>query len=166
MKIYLAGPYVARDQLNEYADELRAIGYTVVSTWLAEKHEINDGTTGAAPDLEDSVVSTHARTDLNDIDRADVLVLFTLRAVQVGITASTSGGRHVETGYAIARGIPVLVVGEPENVFHRMSSGVHCAPTWHAAVIDLAARLVSRERETPSHAAEVLDCQACRKAAK
>ena len=54
--------------------------------------------------------------DLNDVVRSDLLILFT--AAFVGIEGG--GGRHVETGWALAHGVPIIVVGQPENVFHRM----------------------------------------------
>ena len=126
MKIYLAGPYRSRAQLQRFAAELTALGFDVTSRWLEETHEINAGTEGAAPALPDAVVAAHAETDLIDIEISEALVLFT--SAYVGVEGG--GGRHVETGYAIARSKPVIVVGEPENVFHRLSSGVHRVTDW------------------------------------
>lgn len=128
MKVYLAAPYGSRSQVRLYADELQAAGFDVTSTWLAETHEINAGTEGAATSLPDDVVAAHAETDLIDINLSDVLVLFT--SAYVGVEGG--GGRHVETGYALAQGKPVIVVGEPENVFHRML-GVHLVADWQHA---------------------------------
>lgn len=129
--IYIAGPYGARDQLRVYRDELRASGARVTSSWLDEDHEITAGTQGAATALSDEAVLEHASLDLREIECADVLILFT--AAYVGCEGG--GGRHVETGYAIAHGVPVIVVGEPENVFHRLGRGrrVAIADDWHRA---------------------------------
>lgn len=139
MKIYLAGPYAARTTLAGYAEELRSIGITVTSTWLDETHDINAGTEGAATALTDSQVALHAATDIDDVRRSDILVLFT--AASVGCEGG--GGRHVETGIAIALHKPVLIIGEPENVFHRLGNPVFTVPDWHAAVLDLARRLAA-----------------------
>jgi nucleoside 2-deoxyribosyltransferase len=140
MKVYLAGPYGARAQLTAYAKELAEIGIEVTSSWLAETHEINSGTQGAAVALSDTQVAEHAHTDIREVRDSDLLVLFTAAA----IGCEGGGGRHVETGVALALRKPVLVVGEPENVFHRMGSPVFAFPDWHTVVLDLARRFANR----------------------
>lgn len=55
-----------------------------------------------------------ARKDLNDIEKADVFILYN----PISHQRKGSGGRHVEMGYAIAINKPIIVVGEvQENVF-------------------------------------------------
>lgn len=146
MKIYLAAPYAARDAVRLRGQELTRIGFTVTASWLDETHEINSDTTGAATGLPDAQVAVHAATDLRDIDGSDLLVAFTAGALGVD---GGSGGRHVETGYAIALGMPVLVVGEPENVFHRYPRACAVVPNWHEALIELSARLVAAAGDKP-----------------
>lgn len=51
---------------------------------------------------------------LNDVYRGHVLVQWNPKAVH----RSGTGGRHVEVGVALALGRPVIVLGEPEHVFH------------------------------------------------
>lgn len=145
MRVYLAAPYAARDKVRKYADELTRIGFKVTSTWLAEEHEINDGTTGA------DQVSAYAVQDFDDIRYSDLIVVFSAWSLGLDSAATTSGGRHVETGFALALDKPVIVVGEPENVFHRIKGGwsVDVVPTWHDAVVELSRRLVARERSLP-----------------
>jgi nucleoside 2-deoxyribosyltransferase len=146
MNVYLAAPYAVRDVVRGLAAELTRVGFTVTSTWLEEKHEITDGTQKAAADLSDEQVATHARQDFQDIDRSNLFVLFTAAACG----AEGGGGRHVETGYALAQGVPVIVIGEPENVFHRLGAKrVTLVANWHEAVLEASARLVSRERNAP-----------------
>jgi nucleoside 2-deoxyribosyltransferase len=128
LRAYLAAPYAARPQIREYAEDLMHLGIDVVASWLDEEHEINAGTTGSAPGLDPAEVARHAATDLDDIERCDVLVLFTARALGLDPADVHSGGRHVETGYALAKDIPVIVVGEPENVFHRLDHILHELP--------------------------------------
>jgi hypothetical protein len=135
MKVYLAAPYAARDRVRGYAKDLRVAGFTCVSSWVDEDIEITPATTGAASGLDDATVSAHAQDDLEDIATCDALVLFTAAAVGLTPTIHHSGGRHVETGYALGRGKRVVVVGPPENVFHRIASGaVVLAPTWLRAI--------------------------------
>lgn len=146
MKVYLAAPYGSRSQIAAYAAELTRVGFTVTSRWLREEHEITPGTQKAAVDLSDAQVAKHALDDLEDVKSSDLLVLFTAKAVGL----DGGGGRHVETGYFIGqRGTRhVIVVGEPEHIFHRMT-GVVRVPDWHEAVLELGYRLVAHERSLP-----------------
>lgn len=149
LRAYLAAPYAARERIRDYAEDLVRIGIDVTASWLDEEHEINAGTIGAAPALDPAEVARHAATDLDDIERCDVLVLFTAQALGFDPAEVASGGRHVETGYALAKGVPVIVVGEPENVFHRLASGfgplqgswVQCTSSWMEALGELKLRL-------------------------
>ncbi len=149
MKVYLAAPYPARNQIRRYADQLEQIGFTITSTWLNEQHEITPGTIDAATDLDSEQTNLHVHTDVKDVSRSDLLVLVTNSASD---EYSYSGGRHVETGIALAQGIPVIVVGEPENIFHR-STYCTLVPNWERALVELAARLVLHERRAPRSAA-------------
>lgn len=153
MRIYLAAPYAAREQVRGYRDELHRIGFKVTSSWLDEDHDIAPGTVGAATDLDDATVAMHAEDDLHDIREADLFVMLTAAAADTNGATSTSGGRHVETGYAIGHlgTTRVIVVGEPENVFHRMV-GVTVCPTWHEAVVNLSGRLVAHVGALPQAA--------------
>ncbi len=136
--VYLAGPYAARARLNGFAGDLRTMLVDVTASWLDETHDIAPGTVDAATDLSDAEVARHAVTDIEDIANADLLILIT--ADVAGVPAATSGGRHVETGVAIASGIPVLVVGQPENVFHRLGAAeqVYLADDWEHALRKIA----------------------------
>lgn len=142
MKVYIAAPYAARDALRPYAAELELIGMPVTSRWLKEQHDTATGG-GAATPLPDDQVRVHVDHDFRDIDTADTLVLFTAAAAADLLEAGTeargrlhSGGRHVETGYALARHKRVIVIGEPECIFHR-AARVQIVPNWHAAVLEL-----------------------------
>jgi len=135
VKVYLAGPYGSRDKLRTYADLVRGADCEVTSSWLNEDHDITPGTEGAAADLSDEVVLAHARMDLNDVLRSDLLMLFT--SAFVGVEGG--GGRHVETGFALAHGLPIIVVGQPENVFHRLTDSVTACPTLGDAIVQLRA---------------------------
>lgn len=135
MRVYLAAPYGARGKVRGYAAQLNEAGFVVTSSWLNEAHEITAGTQGAAPALSDDEVAAHAQSDLWDLQRSQALVLFT--AAFVGVEGG--GGRHVETGYAIALGLPVLVVGAAENVFHRLPTACKTCLGWPEALTRLGA---------------------------
>lgn len=67
-------------------------------------------------DVEDIATGTpdQAVMDLDDIRVADIFVVYKPRETH----GRTTGGHHVEFGYALALGKPIVLIGEPENVFH------------------------------------------------
>lgn len=113
MKVYLAAAYGEKIRIAALAEELRARGIEVTSSWLQESH----APTTKMHEVRQDELLRYAITDLEDIDRADILVLFT---VDPSI-AIPRGGRHFETGYAYAKGKEVLVCGPIENIFHNLS---------------------------------------------
>lgn len=123
MRIYIAAPYAVRDELRVFAQALNEDGHIVTSTWLDATHEIHAGTLETAPDLDDDYAEQHSRQDVDEVAASDLVVLVTwgtAQALAMGRDlGGNSGGRHVETGVALALDIPVLVWGEPENIFHR-----------------------------------------------
>lgn len=138
MNVYLAAPYAARDALRQCADDLTRLGHACTSSWLNETTEIGAGTVGVATDITDVQAALHVRTDLLDVARSDALVVWTWKAAEPIVTGGgNSGGRHVETGAAMAKGIPVVVIGAPENIFHR-AANVTCVTDWHEACLALA----------------------------
>lgn len=138
MRVYLAAPYAARDTLRQYTSDLARLGHDCTSSWLKETIEINNGTTGTAPAISDQQAAGHVATDLRDVSRSDALVVWTWKVAEpISPGGKNSGGRHVETGAAMAQGIPVIVIGEAENIFHR-GDGVTCVADWHEACLALA----------------------------
>lgn len=109
MKIYLAARYTRRNEMREYAKELRALGHTITSQWLMERKD-------AEMKMEDVTAADHQRfaeRDLADIDSADVFIGF------VGEKKSDKrGGHHIELGWALAKGKRCIIVEKPENTFH------------------------------------------------
>lgn len=122
-KMYLAGRFDRKDELACYAAQLEDVGHVVTSRWLTGVH---DHTTER--ELTPDDLAVFAAEDLEDIDAADLLVLFTERPD----AGYMSGGRHVEFGYALARCPAVVIVGGPENVFHH---GLTQYDTWDAFLI-------------------------------
>jgi nucleoside 2-deoxyribosyltransferase len=113
MRVYLSGQFEDGTTLCEVRRQLQAAGYSVTSRWL---DAVGDGpaTAQASDSGADTRLAGIARQDFEDIDRSDMVVVFNpAEACSIG-----RGGRHVETGYALARGKRVLVVGARGNVFH------------------------------------------------
>lgn len=137
MKIYLASAYCGRDLLRRLAVDFHEAGHDHTSRWLAATHAITPATEGAALGHDEAYTRQHVAEDFADIDEADAVVMFTPSALlaldpSLGSGVLGSGGRHIETGYALAHGKPVIVVGEPENIFHRGACTV--VPDVQAAV--------------------------------
>lgn len=115
-KIYLADKFAHREKMRHVADLLRGNGHEITSQWI----DIGDGTT--EENVTDEVRTHGAIMDLDDVLRADTLIAFSYpRSLP-----STGGGRHVEFGYAIAKGKQVIVVGpKGEHVFHWVPGVLH-----------------------------------------
>jgi hypothetical protein len=118
--VYLSASTVRAAEIGGYAEDLRADGHVVASTW----HQ----TIGRDP------LSTAATRDYQELSGADVLVAFTqgLDAAHQG-----RGGRHVELGIAVARSMSLLLVGPKEHVFHHLPQ-VATFATWEPARLYLS----------------------------
>ena len=118
MKFYLAGRFIRSGEINECADELRGIGHTVSCRWLLGNHQIHPGSSevDASGDNVPMIARPFAQDDIEDVEKADALVLFTERPY----SDKGRGGRHVEFGYALGKGKEVYIIGPRENVFHTL----------------------------------------------
>jgi nucleoside 2-deoxyribosyltransferase len=105
MNIYIAGKFEDQAHLRVLAEALGMEDFFITSRWLRER---NNATYGVGKPLK-----RLASRDLEDIDAADVLVVF---AHAIGKDSGTVG-RHVETGYALGKGIPVIYLGLPRHIF-------------------------------------------------
>jgi len=111
MRIYVAASYSRIVKARELATQLVDAGHEITSTWLSETHPPNV----QLVDLDPCDLAVHATLDLADIDRADAIVLL----AEPPTAQPPRGSRHVEFGYAIAKGLQLWVIGdEPENLFH------------------------------------------------
>ena len=124
MNIYLAAPYAARDDLRAgVVPALRKAGHEITSNWVFAEHKIHRGVLDAAPEQTDDYTTRQVQLDLGDIDRSQIVLLFTSGFVMqhYGLlkAQTVSGGRHIETGYALALGKRIIILGQPENIFHR-----------------------------------------------
>ncbi len=104
MKFYLAGKYDRRLELSVIADILKAQGHEVQAEWLDGSH--------VATSHEEKL--KYANVDFADIDACSHLVMFNLPVYD----PEMSPGRHVELGYALAKGKHCSVVGAGDSVFY------------------------------------------------
>lgn len=107
MKVYLTAMWDRQSNMRDVREKLQADGIVVTSRWLDEKPS------GPMESHPVEVVAAGAQMDLDDIDGADAVIVFS----EDRLIGYTTGGRHVELGYAIAKGKPIIVVGPRENVF-------------------------------------------------
>lgn len=107
MRIYLATSYRRKKELQKYAQELETLGHVVVSRWLAERKDESI----EIEDVSERFLKTHAENDLEDINSADLFVIFTKNRKE-------RGGMYVEEGYARARGMKIFLVGPRIHIFH------------------------------------------------
>lgn len=114
MKVYFAGRLEDVDVLLALRATLAELGVESTARWLdslgADEAE---GATRCA----------------DDIAASSAFLLYNPPAVH----RTGTGGRHVETGIALALEIPVVVLGHRENAFHQLPA-VRCVPAETAPV--------------------------------
>lgn len=113
MKVYLSGSFDARDEIAKDAAFLRGLGFEITSSWLNEPPIRYD-----SPEHEEWQKRARANEDLLDVERSDVVVVYTH-------WPSTSGGLHVELGIAAALRKRIIVFGPRLNVFHYLNLVEH-----------------------------------------
>jgi len=111
MKVYIAAPWPYRDKAITVMRMLETKKVHVTSRWLKAEHK-------AVSELTIDEQAAFAREDLDDVLEADLLLALNPE----GWEDKGTGGRHVELGYAIAHGKPVILAGERTNVFHYLPS--------------------------------------------
>ena len=129
-RVYLAGRYSRREELRTHAAELELAGHTVTSRWLVGHDELDD--------------ALCAIVDYSDISRAQVLVSF-----GEAPRTRTRGGRHVEFGIALAKGLYVFHVGPREHVFHHLAE-VAWFEYWSPRVIAYVGSVGIPAQEVPA----------------
>jgi len=118
VRAYLAGSYDRREEFNEYADGLRALGHESMARWL-------EGNGNLSPEAQ-------ARMDATDILLSDWFITFTYPEGE----GPSRGGRHVEYGIAWYTKKRLIVVGPRENIFHHLDAEVYA--DWPEAFAVLA----------------------------
>lgn len=124
MKVYVAAPWVRRDEAIAFGERLKAEGHELTSRWF---HHKSDGDPNDSTGITCSPASIReqANEDIMDVLAADILVVLNLQK---------SEGKAVETGIAIMAGVPVISVGERSNIFQSLGTEVD---TMEAAIVKL-----------------------------
>lgn len=128
MKVYLSAQFHRQAEMRQYREDLRSVGWNVVSSW------IDTEAVGGGPNHMGDV--SHAIQDIEDMDQADGIILFTGPPYYGSLEAIARGSRHVEFG--MMSGLPsspsgkvLIVIGEYENVFQKLPE-VAQFPSWEA----------------------------------
>lgn len=128
MRAYVAARMENQRDASEIRDTLRRHDIEVVAKWIDERPANRDDS------IEDKRRRLHM--DLSDVADSDVLVLFKPQDTH----RSTTGGHHVEFGWALALGKPAFLVGTRENLFHWHENVVECDTVDAAAQAILSMR--------------------------
>lgn len=114
MKVYIAAPWVRRPEAIAVGEQFKAAGHELTCRWF---HHETDGDPNDSTGVTCNAASIRyqANEDIVDVRKADVLVVLNLQK---------SEGKAVETGIAIAAGIPVVSVGPRSNIFQSLGHEV------------------------------------------
>src|SRR5690348_18244183 len=102
-KIYLAARYSRHPEMQAYALALQAHGYYITSRWIWGNHQVQDD--GVTLPGTDEQVLGFALEDWQDVTEADIVISFSEKPR----SSPNRGGRHVEHGIALGRGLRTIV---------------------------------------------------------
>ncbi len=100
IKVYVAGPWVRKDEAAAARERLKAEGFTVTSRWIDVPQDVDQN------DVE--YMTAQGIHDFEDVQRADCVLVLNLEK---------SEGKAVEQGLALAWDMPLIIVGERSNIF-------------------------------------------------
>lgn len=130
IKIYLAAPFEEREHFSPVTSVERVVegygvggmlalkghfedrGVIVTSTWLTAAE--GNGTNMATIASKFHECRCRAIKDMQDIDAADYFIKYKPKELH---RKPTTGGHTWETGYAHAKGKPIIIYGDRESVF-------------------------------------------------
>jgi hypothetical protein len=119
-RVYVAAPWVRREEAREAAQQIANAGFEITSRWLTAHAETDDP----------ALLAQEAQHDIDDVRLANAIVLLNLEK---------SEGKAVETGIALALRRFVVMIGEPSNVFH------HLPQIKRVSSLDAAIRLLRED---------------------
>jgi nucleoside 2-deoxyribosyltransferase len=124
MRVYLAAGFSRKNEIAEKSNELKALGIHVTSQWPWE----DAAPTSSLEDVEEHRLKANALRDIQEIDEANTIVLFTQEPTKPFLR----GGRMHEFGYAQGKRKRLIVCGPRENIFHYLAE-VQQFDTWREA---------------------------------
>lgn len=110
IKAYIAAGYSRKEEVAVVAKELESIGVVVISKWHKERAKPQT----SLSDCTESFLRRNAKKDIRELTEANYFVML---SVNPDIPFKR-GGSCVENGFAIAKGLPVLVIGPKQHIFH------------------------------------------------
>lgn len=102
MRIYVSGSMKDKEEIRKYCTTLRKEHITVLATWL-------DSVLDCDPLENESLCKHLAAADIAEIEEADLILFF---------SNGISPGKYIEFGIALQKGLPIVVVGKPQSIFH------------------------------------------------
>jgi hypothetical protein len=117
VRVYLAARYSRKKEIKALIPVLLEHNILTTSRWLQEEFS----ETATLNEFSPTFCRWTAGIDLDDIDNSDTVVFFS----EDPTIGTPRGGRHVEFGYALARGKRMIVIGGEENIFHYLPEVVH-----------------------------------------
>lgn len=112
MNIYIAAPWKHKQSAIETSDRVESVGHTVVSNWFRNDYDAN------VYEAPEKIMATEAERDIVELSRAEAVIYLNIEK---------SEGKATELGFAIARSIPVFVIGgKQNNVFLHTHFVTHC----------------------------------------
>ncbi len=123
MRIYLASNWQSQARIRAMREVIEGLGHEVVSGWLDETQ-----TAQSLASTTPEEARIFAYRDMGEIMSCDLLIIDTQEE-------STSGGREVEYGVAMALGKPMWLVGPNRNIFHSIPRRQY--DTWEEVIGDL-----------------------------
>ena len=141
--VYLIARYGRYPELQYYAKDLEALGYTVTSRWILGDHDMRaDGQAET-----DAWHAVWAEEDWDDLTHAQICIAFTEGPGEV--LGRARGGRHTEFGIALALGKRCLVIQYRENIFYWLPPVEYYA-TWAECCAQLAAEQACPSKDLSS----------------
>lgn len=113
--IYIAAKFEMRPVLVAITPLIAATCHEILSSWLFRR--------GSAEAVQE------AREDLEDLAAATLFILDT--------SFPGGSGCEVELGFALARGIPVWIVGPQRNIFHHLPT-IRFFASWQEVLCELS----------------------------
>lgn len=115
IRIYIAAPWIHKARAVEAKLAFESDGFEVTSQWITR--ETPPGVAdrylaGTTSEEDDDFLMIEADTDVADVRRSDLFVIF---------NSEKSEGKATELGIAYERQIPIIVVGDvARNVFYHL----------------------------------------------
>ena len=113
-KVYIAARFSRRPEAFEIANILIGLGFEMSCRWVM-RHEDHIMPEGLSEQAKDSERERFAREDIEDMDAADWCI-----SLMEPPRGNSRGGRHVEFGYLLAKGVAMTIIGPRETVFHHL----------------------------------------------